>query len=224
MARLIEQHHEDLADVRIALVWVVGWEPDVDGRVRIGAVQRASDLARELAPYDFALQLSKKFFDDPLTTRDQKTAALDRELTKCAIKYDADGEPVEDARGRKVYRVRDFDIKEFSSIVARYGATVTRDTELFAQALDRVRADSAGYVGLQSTQHRLKEAGYSVTLETVVSWSDPERREADVFARLVLELRKREIDTDVEPPAHLAAAIAPAKRDSEGDVVNSIPF
>lgn len=215
MARLIEQHHDDLTDARIALAWAMNWEPDVDGRVRLGAVQRASDLARELAPYDFAILLSKRFFDDPLTTREQKTAALDRELTKCAIKYDADGEPVEDSKGRKVYRVRDYDLKEFTSIVARYGANVTRDTELFAQALDRVRADSAGYVGLRSTHDRLQAAGARLTFDAVVAWSDPERREADVWARLVLELQKREFDAEIDPPAHVQAAMT-VKRDSEG--------
>src|SRR5690242_15647453 len=57
---LVEQHHDDLREARIALAWNLAWAPDVDGRVILGKAMKASDLDRELAPYDFVIQLQQK--------------------------------------------------------------------------------------------------------------------------------------------------------------------
>lgn len=51
---LVERQHESLRDARIVLGWHVGgWKSDVDGNVTLGMTQKASDLHRELAAYDF---------------------------------------------------------------------------------------------------------------------------------------------------------------------------
>jgi hypothetical protein len=219
MSDLIDKNHDDLKDARIALAWAMNWEPDVDGRIRLGAAQRASDLSRELAPYDFCILLSRKFFDDKLTTERMRTAALDRELTKCAIKYDADGEPVEDEKGRKVYRLRDWDIKEFSAIVERYGPNITRESEQFIAAVDRAREASGDYyVGAQNLQQRLRAADVDIALDVIRTWTEQQRRDADVWARVVLYLKERDLDAvEAEMPAHVAEATN-VRRDSQGEL------
>lgn len=221
--RILDANHEDVAPARFALVWHLSWKPDVDGRITLGMCRKVSDLDRELRGdyngFDFIILLNKKWWTDPLTTHAQRDALLDHECCHAAIQHDQAGEPQEDELGRKVYRVRGHDIEEFAEIIRRHG-TYTRDLELCAVALDRARADSAGYVGLKSTHERLKVAGANVPFDAVVAWSEPERREADVWARLVLLLKKQEIDAETEMPAHVAAAMT-VRRDSHGELATT---
>lgn len=134
--RLIEQHHSELTNARIALAWNLSWKPDVDGRVTLGKCKKASDLDRELHAYDFVIMLRMEFWQDGSVTDDQRRALLDHELCHAQVRHDRDGEPMRDERGRVVYRTRKHDIEEFSEIVARHGI-YKRDLEAFATALKR---------------------------------------------------------------------------------------
>ena len=133
---LVVEHHEDLAQARIALAWNLSWKPDVDGRATLGKCKRVGNLERELMEYDFVIILLREFWDEVAVTDEQRAALLDHELCHGALKLDKDGEPVEDERGRKVYRTRKHDIEEFTAIIARHGC-YKRDLENFAQALRR---------------------------------------------------------------------------------------
>lgn len=139
---LIEQHHGELSAARIALAWCTSWRPDVDGRVTLGKCKKASDLDRELAAYDFIVLLRRAFWLDDRVTFGQKRALLDHELCHARRKYDANGEPVEDERGRPVFRCARHDIEEFQAVVERHGC-YKADLETFAAAL--VRTGSAPY-------------------------------------------------------------------------------
>jgi hypothetical protein len=134
LTRLVRGHHEDLTDARIALAWAKAWKADVDGRLKLGACKRASDLDRELADYDFIVLLNRSFWQDIGVSDHQRAALLDHELTHAALVHDKRGEPVEDERGRKVYRLRRHDLEEFNAIAERYGLW-KRDLEAFAVAL-----------------------------------------------------------------------------------------
>jgi hypothetical protein len=209
---LVEQHHEDLRDARIALAWCTSWKPDVDGRVTLGKCKRASDLDRELTPYDFVILLSRPFFEDPLVTPLQRRARIDHELCHAALKYDSRGEPVEDGRGRKVYRIRKHDLEEFSAIASRYGCW-KRDLEHFAAAIDRARHQSPDYwIGTERLRQQLIAAGLTVPLDTIASWTQAERREAEEWALLRQELDRLErpslLDTSLDPPPHLVVLTA----------------
>jgi Putative phage metallopeptidase len=136
---LVEQHHEDLRFARIALAWCTSWNPDVDGRVILGKCRKASDLDRELAAFDFVILLRKAFWTHLSVSDAQRRALLDHELCHAALKLDVNGEPVEDERGRRVYRVRKHDLEEFVVVVERHGM-YTRDLEVFAAALRRAVA------------------------------------------------------------------------------------
>jgi hypothetical protein len=131
---LVEKYHEDLRCARIALAWCTSWKRDVDGRLILGKCKRASDLDRELSIFDFIILLNRGFWTHPSVNDLQKRALLDHELHHAAVKYDDAGEPVEDERGRRVYRIRKHDVEEFATVVQRYG-TYKADLELFAKAL-----------------------------------------------------------------------------------------
>lgn len=136
MDELIEAHHPDLCNARIALAWCTSWNPDVDGRVTLGKCKKASDLDRELVSFDFIILLRKSFWQSSHVTDIQRRALLDHELCHACIKLDKYSDPVEDERGRRVYRIRRHDIEEFTDIVARYNC-YTADLERFAAALRR---------------------------------------------------------------------------------------
>lgn len=131
-----ERHHELVdTEARIALAWCTSWKADVDGRIILGKCVKASDLHRELAPYDFVILLSRWFWEDVNVSDEQRMALLDHELTHAACVHDhMTGEIKRDERGRACYRIRKHDIEEFSCIVAEYG-TYKRDLEMFADAL-----------------------------------------------------------------------------------------
>lgn len=135
--KLVTEHHSELKDARIALAWCTSWRADVDGRITLGQCKRASDLDRELKPYDFAILLQKDFWTNVNVSNEQRCALLDHELCHASIKLDPyNHEPIEDERGRKVYRLRKHDVEEFAEIAERHG-TYKRDLETFAQALYR---------------------------------------------------------------------------------------
>lgn len=133
---LVSSHHDELVDAKIALAWCTSWKPDVDGRVTLGKCKKASDLDRELSEWDFIILLRRQFWLDTLVKDEQRKALLDHELCHATVKMDKFLEPVVDARGRKIWRVRKHDIEEFGCIVERYGC-YKRDLEQFAASLSR---------------------------------------------------------------------------------------
>lgn len=134
---LVKAHHAELIDARIAVAWCTSWRPDRDGRCILGKCVKASDLHRELAPFDFVILLKKSFWQDLAVSDLQREALLAHELMHATVTVDdRTGDPVTDERGRKVYRIRKHDLEEFSAIVERYG-TWKKDIESFAAALNR---------------------------------------------------------------------------------------
>lgn len=136
---IVEKHHEELNGVRFALAWNLSWKPDPDGRVTLGKCKKASDLDRELYPYDFVIILRREFIEAGEVTDEQRRALIDHELCHAAVKFGNDGEPLYDERDRIVTRIRKHDLEEFACIADRYGCW-KRDLEVFAKALIRGQA------------------------------------------------------------------------------------
>lgn len=192
LRQLVGAHHEDLAQAKIALAWHTAWKPDCDGHVTLGKCRKVSDLEREvneLQPYDFVIILRKDFWDDPCVTDLQRRALLDHELCHASITLDDQGEPLQDERGRTVYRIRRHDLEEFAAIAERYGCW-KKDLEQFARSLHRAhqKADSC-WVAYGSLQDQLRRVGVEVLLDAIVGWTEPQRREAITWAMLTQELR-----------------------------------
>lgn len=204
LRQLVHAHHPDIVSARIALAWNLTWQPDVDGRVTLGQCRKVSDLDRELSDglYDFVIVLRREFWEHPLVTDDQRRALLDHELCHAAVKRDEAGEPVVDERGRTAYRIRKHDLEEFVVIAERHGCW-KKDLEQFGRALERAHAKaSRGWIGYTSLQEQLAHVGASVPLETIIGWTDAERREAATWVLVQEDLRI------VPMPAFLATACA----------------
>jgi hypothetical protein len=141
---LIADHHDDLKEARIAIAWNRSWKPDVDGRQTLGKMKKASDLDRELMHYDFVVILSESFWTHPDVTDHQRRALMDHELSHGARKLHPETlEPIEDAKGRTVYRIIKHDIEEFSSVVRRWGCW-KHELEVFFGSLQKGRARHRG--------------------------------------------------------------------------------
>lgn len=131
MNDLIETVHEHLTNARIVLAWNLTWSEDVDGKVTLGKAKKASDLDRELAPYDFVIMVNQRFWGE--ANEAQRKALLDHELSHCEVSLDDEGDPKRDEKGRVVYRMRKHDIEEFSGVVLRNGIW-KQDLEAFYAA------------------------------------------------------------------------------------------
>lgn len=225
MDALMHLHHEHLlrSEARIALMWNTSWEPDDDGRCTVGTCERVNDKHRELlgasgASFDFIITLRKKTWEDIRTSEKVKDAILDHELTHAEIKTQ-EGEPVEDERGRKVYRIRKHDIEEFSSIARRYGCYRV-DLEEFAAALEASSVQSQDFIGPTALQRTLAEAGADLTLATIAAWSGDEKRSAYEWALLARALGKRQtqlpkdVTTTIIAPEHVSRALRAADEPS----------
>lgn len=125
------------AGARVALVWRKGWNPDKDGRLKLGQARKASDLERELqglTAYDFVVALNHKVW--PELDDNQQRHLVDHELTHCEF-VRKDGLVQKDERDRPVCRIRGHDVEEFTSCVDRYGYHVMASLEAFAAAVIR---------------------------------------------------------------------------------------
>jgi hypothetical protein len=131
---IVHEHHEDLREARIVLAWNLTWQADADGRVKLAACARASDLARELAPFDFVILLRKSTWKDERFTDEHRRALMDHALCHGARAYDKSENAAVDERGRPVWRTRKPDIVEFSEVIERHGI-YSRDLERIADAL-----------------------------------------------------------------------------------------
>lgn len=119
MERLVTSYHGHLAEAKICIAANSGWKADVDGRTKLGTMQKAGDLHRSLHEYDLVLTINSEAWLH-LSER-QKTALIDHELCHAQIAHDKDGNPLIDTKGRKCYRIRRHDLEEFREVVSRYG-------------------------------------------------------------------------------------------------------
>lgn len=212
---LVDEHHADLSNtnVRIALAWCTSWKPDVDGRITLGKCKKASDLDRELAPFDFVILLSRDFWQNPRVTDVQRQALLDHELMHAAVSFDENGETKVDERGRTAYRIRKHDLEEFADIGTRYGVWKS-DIEAFVQALGRAEKQVATqqWVGYTQTRDALSKVGVYVPTPVIATWTDDQRREVMTYALLKYE-GDQKLPTGVEilPPAILTETLRAAE-------------
>lgn len=210
---LVDELHPELSavNVRIAMAWATAWKADPDGRVMLGKCKRATDLDRELAPFDFVILLSRSFWENEHVTDIQRKALLDHELMHAAVACDDNGEVRVDERGRTMFRIRKHDLEEFSDIAARYGCW-KRDIESFAQALERAERGTAGWIGFAGLRDALQTVGLTVPIEAIGTWPAPERREAMTWALLRAEAQAQSplsVSVGSMPACVAAAVLAP---------------
>lgn len=208
--RLVDDHHADLSrtEARIALAWQLGLKPDVDGRLVLGRCRKATDLDRELAPYDFVILLNRDFWQHPKVTDVQRDALLDHELMHASVSFDEDGDYKRDNRGRCVFRIRKHDLEEFRDVVARHGL-YKDDLIDFERALRRAVERTANWIGYTHLQDTLAAIGIDIPKSVIATWGDEERREAMTWALFRADAGvKANLVTSQTVPACVAAALA----------------
>lgn len=131
---LRDKYHRHLKEARIALAWRKNFKTDRDGHIILGKCVKASELHRQLAPYDFVILLNEEVWKATQFTEEKKRALIDHELCHAAVATDRNGDPVRNDQGRIVYRMRKHDIEEFRDIVQRHGC-YKQDLEAFAEAI-----------------------------------------------------------------------------------------
>ena len=129
---LVAKYHHALKGAAIAAVWMVGKKADKDGRLILGRMRKRSELDRELGEHDLILLLNKEQWR--IFNEEQRAALVDHELCHADEATDPNGEPKEDAKGRKIYRMRKHDIEEFAAVVRRHGMWKA-DLSVFAEAM-----------------------------------------------------------------------------------------
>ncbi len=133
MEALVTQHHEHLAEAKIALAWRFGWTANSDGQLTLGKTKKFTELEQDLCGCDFVILLNHEAWNAADFDASQQRALIDHELCHCAVKYDADGEVQLDKREKPVWRMRSHDVEEFADVVSRHGHWKA-DLLLFAQA------------------------------------------------------------------------------------------
>jgi hypothetical protein len=132
---IVGECHEDLGAAAIALAWCTSWRLDLDGKITLGRLRRASSLDRELMSWDLVVLLNRDYWEAEQTTDICRDALLDHELSHATTRDDPDtGEAMRDERNRVIYRLRKHDIEEFSGVVSRRGLW-KKDLEVFAKAI-----------------------------------------------------------------------------------------
>lgn len=127
----LTKHHEHLSEARIALAWMLDVKADADGHLTLGKCKKATDLDREFREFDFVILLNATAWKQ--FSELQRAALVDHELHHAGLVLNKKtGDPVEDERGRKVYRVRKHDLEEFRGVVKRHGLYKS-DLEEFAR-------------------------------------------------------------------------------------------
>lgn len=152
---LITEHHEHLAEAKIALAWRYNWKANADGQLQLAQTRKIDALDRELHHFDFGILLNFEVFEDAEFSAAQVEALLDHELCHCQVKRDEHDDIVRDSAGRPEWRPRKHDIEEFHDVVDRHGCW-KREIEQFAKA-----ALEAKDMPLLSAEHRqgAKNAG-----------------------------------------------------------------
>lgn len=207
--QLIDSHHEELSreNARVALAWSLSWNPDVDGRLTLGKCKKATELDRELAPFDFVILLNRDVWQHPSFGDVQKNALLDHELMHAAVAYDANGEPKRDERKRTVFRIRKHDLEEFRDVVARHGL-YKDDLASFARVVARAEAATTGvFIGPTRVQAQLQALGIAVDVQTIATWDEPERRAVQLWASINADVGAAALKSSLTIPAVLQTAL-----------------
>jgi hypothetical protein len=130
--------HRDLRNARIVPAWMIGQKADKDGRVKLGAMKKASELDRQLHGHDAILLLNQEHWR--VLSEAQRRALVDHELCHLAPSLNSNTlEQNYDAHGLPLYRIRKHDIEEFRGVVDRHGLWKNDLVNFVQAAVERER-------------------------------------------------------------------------------------
>lgn len=115
---MVRDYHDDLAQARIAVAWMLDVKADRDGHLTLGRCKKATDLDREFREFDLVILLNAQAWKE--LEPNQRTALVDHELCHATVATDKNSENIKDERDRLCYRIRKHDIEEFNAVVRRH--------------------------------------------------------------------------------------------------------
>jgi len=130
MEELVEKHHSQIKDAKLAIAWRFGWGADPDGHLRLADCKKGSDLDRSMHGYDFVFLVNHEAWNQGRLDEQQKRLLIDHQLCHAAVCMDSNGEPKQDEKGRQVFRKRKHDVEEFTEVMSRYGTDINRLAKL----------------------------------------------------------------------------------------------
>jgi len=184
MARIVATDRADLVEATVGLLWHFGWKKDRYGLLKLGCCRKRSDADRELAAYDFVIELNSEAWH--AMGEVERERLIRHELEHAQLEFDDNGDAKRDERGRLICHVRQHDVAEFRSILERYGldddlnkiaqaAIADAQRPLLKGAAERVGKNIASEKGVDSVTFTTVDG--SVTF--VDTATDCDRAEAD---------------------------------------------
>jgi hypothetical protein len=147
---LIDKYHggeEGLEGLNFVLMWKHNVRQDQDGYVPASTITKSSDQARELRPHDVVIGINKDVWS--LLDADQRRVVIDCQLERIAVCTDKEGEPKEDDRSRRMYRLRRLEVLDDHTIKRRHGLTMQDVQHFVCQKLNIGNAEEGSYVAEQ---------------------------------------------------------------------------
>lgn len=114
----------ELSDLNFVLMWKHNIRPDQDGYIVIADVSKSSDKMRELRPHDVIIGINKIAWD--LLDENQKKVVIDTQLERVVLCLDKEGNPKEDDKYRRIYRLKRPEVVDSENIVRRHGLTMSQ--------------------------------------------------------------------------------------------------
>jgi len=159
MGEIVATDRTDLVEATVGLLWHYGWKKDRYGLLKLGCCRKRSDADRELAAYDFVIELNSEAWH--AMGEVERERLIRHELEHAQLDFDENGDAKRDERGRLICHVRHHEVAEFRSILARYGldddlnkiaqaAIADAERPLLKEAAERVHTNIASEYGVKS--------------------------------------------------------------------------
>lgn len=121
-----QYHNGDrqLSDLNFVLMWRHNIKPDQDGYIVLADVSKSSDKMRELRPHDVIIGINKMTWD--LLDDNQKKVVIDSQLERIVLCLDKEGNPKEDDKYRRIYRLKRSEVLDDQNMVRRHGSSMSQ--------------------------------------------------------------------------------------------------
>lgn len=217
VSKLVDAHHEDLRDARIAIAWATAWRMDQDGFIVTVKITRASDLDREIAPYDLVMQINRDWYYRPSTTAHLQRVQLDKALQSVARRHDSNGEPAHDERLRPIYRSVKPDVQEYKVIIERYGI-FSSDIERLELAMQRAKYGRlpGEWISARRLAAALHSIGLDVPVDEINGWPQDEREQIEQWVQVRREM--------ADAPVAITNSVPEPTRITEWRASSHLPF
>lgn len=150
---LIDKYHggdRDLEGLNFVVMWKHNVKQDQDGYIVLADVTKSSDQARELRPHDVVIGINKDAWS--VLEVDQRRVVIDCQLERIAVCVDKEGDPKEDDRSRRMYRLRRLEVLDDQTMQRRHSMTIHEVQQFVFDKFNTGDAEDGSYVAEQLAQ------------------------------------------------------------------------